>query len=337
MGKWKYIFPLFFCINRDRPHRIFQRGFKEVCITKKIVTVCLMALLIPYIITLAWTGRIEEKTEIPLITSGKKVILDRKSGETYLDVEEYLPGVVAKQIPADYGGEALRAQAIIARTYIYLKMAGKDEVKESELHMEYLEEKQMETMWGSESFVTYYQLVEEAVRSTAGMVMTYDGKLIEPLFHRASTGTTRVGDESHPYLQAVDSRGDVEAEGYLTMVNWRKEDFASRINQIPDSVPVDAGQLPQSIQIIVRDEGGYVEQIQIGTKVYTGEEIQYALGLPSPAYTLEEYDGGIRAVCQGIGHGYGLSQYGAKGKAMEGWTAEDILVYFYKNIVLISE
>ena len=139
-----------------------------------------MALLLPYIITLAWTGRIEEKKQVPLITSGKKVILDRKNGESYMDVEEYLPGVVAKQIPAEYGKEALRAQAVIARTFIYQKMNGQDEVKESELHMEYLEEKQMETMWGSESFVTYFQAVEEAVRSTAGEVIPYDGKLIEP-------------------------------------------------------------------------------------------------------------------------------------------------------------
>ena len=116
----------------------------------------------------------------------------------------------------------------------------------------------MEAMWGSESFVTYFQAVEEAVRSTAGEVITYDGKLIEPLFHRASTGMTRTGDESHPYLQAVASKRDVEAEGYLTMMTWSKEDFAGRINQIADSVPVDAGQLPQSIQIIVRDDGGYV-------------------------------------------------------------------------------
>ena len=113
---------------------------------KKVVMICVMALLLPYIITLAWTGRIEEKKQVPLITSGKKVILDRKNGESYMDVEEYLPGVVAKQIPAEYGKEALRAQAVIARTFIYQKMNGQDEVKESELHMEYLEEKQMEAI-----------------------------------------------------------------------------------------------------------------------------------------------------------------------------------------------
>ncbi len=304
---------------------------------KKAFMACILALLFPYIITMAWTGKIEEKKEFPVITSGKKIILDRKNGETYMDVEEYLPGVVAKQMPADYGREALRAQAIIARTYIYGKMNGQNEVKESELHMEYLEEQQMEKLWGSESFVASYQAVENAVRSTTNMVMMYDGKLIDPLFHRASTGKTRAGDENHGYLQAVACPRDVEAEGYLTMISYKKEDFADKINQISGDVPVKADQIPGSIQIVLRDEGGYVGQIQIGTKVYTGEEIQRVLGLPSAAYGFEEYEEGVRVVCQGIGHGYGMSQYGAKCKAEEGWTAEQILPFFYKDIVLISE
>ncbi|WP_077611652.1 SpoIID/LytB domain-containing protein [Clostridium sp. Marseille-P2415] len=304
---------------------------------KKAVMMCILALLFPYIITLAWTGKIEEQKKVPIMTSGKKIILDRKGGQSYMDVEEYLPGVVAKQMPADYGKEALRAQAIIARTYIYGKMNGQNEIKESGLHMEYLEEKQMEKLWGSESFIASYQAVEDAVRSTAGTVMMYDGKLIDPLFHRASTGKTRAGDENHPYLQSADCSRDVEAEGFLTVAAFSREDFAGKINQISGAVPVTAEQIPESCQIILRDEGGYVGQVQIGTKVYTGEEIQYALGLPSPSYGFEEYEGGVRAVCQGIGHGYGMSQYGARCKAEEGWTAEKILPYFYKNIVLISE
>ena len=195
----------------------------------------------------------------------------------------------------------------------------------------------MEKMWGSESFVTSYQAIEEAVRSTNRMVITYDGNLIDPLFHRASTGKTRTGDEIHPYLEGVDSKRDVEAEGYLTVLPFKKEEFVKKINQISQEDLVTVDQIPQSIQIVERDENGYVKQIQIGTRVFTGEEIQYALGLPSASYGFEEYEGGIRAVCQGIGHGYGLSQYGAKCKAEKGWKAEKILSYFYKNIVLISE
>lgn len=304
---------------------------------RRAVTACLLALLLPYIITLAWTGRVEVEKPAPMVLSGKRILLDRDGRKSYMDVEEYLPGVVAKQIPADYGREALRAQAIIARTYIYLKMNGQDEIRESELHMEYLEEKQLKSLWGSEAFVERYQAVEEAVASTSGMVMTWEGRLIEPLFHRASAGRTRSGDDNHPYLQSVDCSRDMEAEGYLTMVSLKKEDFAAAINQLSNGQAVTADQIPGSLQIVLRDEAGYVGQIQVGAAVYGGEEVQYALGLPSPAYGFEEYDGQIRAVCKGIGHGYGLSQYGAKCKAEDGWTAEKILAYFYKNIVLISE
>ena len=299
--------------------------------------VCILSLLIPYIVTLAWTGRVAEKREIPLITSGKKIILDRKNGESYIDVEEYLPGVVARQIPADYGREALRAQAIIARTYIYGKMNGHNEVKESELSMNYLEEKQMELLWGSETFVTYYETVEEAVRSTAGMVITCDGKLIEPLFHRVSTGKTRAGDEAHPYLQSVDSKADVEADGYLTVMAWSPEEFVGKLGGLPECGDILPEQALESVQVVVRDESGYVQEIMVGMKTYTGDEVRFVLGLPSAAFSLEAYEGEIRAVCQGIGHGYGLSQYGARVRAESGETAEDILAYFYKNIVLISE
>lgn len=290
-----------------------QKG--GMIMVKKMTMACIIALLFPYIITLAWTGKIEVKKDFPMETSGKTIILDRKGASSSMDVEEYLPGVVAKQISADFGKEALRAQAIIARTYIYGKMNGKNEINESELHMEYLEKKQMERLWGSESFVASYALIENAVRSTSKMAMTYNGTLIDPLFHRASTGMTRAGDNNHPYLQPVDAKRDVEADGYLSVTELSKEDFVGKINQISGDVPVKADQVPGSIQIISRDQGGYVGQIQIGTKTYSGEDIQRSLQLPSTSFSFEEYEGGIRIVCQGIGHGYGMSQFGAKCKA----------------------
>lgn len=91
-----------------------------------------------------------------------------------------------------------------------------------------------------------------------------------------------------------------------------------------------------TIQLVSRDKAGYVKEIQIGAHIYTGEEIQAALGLPSAAFTLEEHEGMVRAVCKGIGHGYGLSQQGAHGMAQEGKTAEEILKYYYQNIKIIS-
>lgn len=301
---------------------------------KKLITALFAALLLPYIVTLAWTGTIEGKETAPDLTSGKRIFLDRGAQGTYVDVEEYLVGIVAKQVPADFGQEVLKAQSVIARTYIYKQMGDNQEIPESALDMDYLEEKQLKELWGSDNFVTYYKEIEKAVEATKGMVLTYDGTLIDPLFHRASTGQTRNGDSAHPYLASVECAEDIGADNYLNVMSWSKEEFVEKINGIPDAAPVTADQVPETVQLISRDEAGYVKEIQIGTKTYSGEEVQYALGLPSASFTLEEFEGGMRAVTKGIGHGYGFSQYAAKCKSENGMTAEELLAYFYKDVVL---
>lgn len=315
---------------------------------KRVIWAALTGLLVPYVGTLAWTGtvrgeelRYEQQKEI---SGRRRILLDRTNGSYYMDMEEYLPGVVARQMPVEYEPEALKAQAIIARTYICRQMeaAGEDsEISESALDMDYVESEQMKSLWGSSRFPEYYKKLEDAVKDTAGIVMTYEGRCIDPMFCRATAGMTRKGDFTHPYLEPVDCPGDVEAEGYMQITAFSKEDFASAVNGIPDgeSGPrqADISQAMDAIQIISRDEAGYVDQIQVGNAVFSGEEVQYALGLKSACFAMEPYEDGIRAVSKGIGHGYGLSQATANEKARAGWKAEDILGYFYKNITFISE
>lgn len=300
----------------------------------RIWTGCMLALLIPYVVTLALAGTIKGEEKRVEFISGKTVLT--RQGRA-VDVEEYLIGVVGRQMPADYGAEALKAQAVVARTYIYKQMGDSVEIGEEELNLEYLEEKQLETMWGSDKFVEYYKNIQEAVEATSQMVMTYEGNLIDPLFHRASAGKTRAGDEYHPYLESVESLRDVEAEGYLSMPSWEPEAFVSAVNQITGAGDLTISQVPEGIQLIEKDGAGYVKTIQIGSHAYSGEEVQAALGLPSACFTLEGYEGRIRAVCKGIGHGYGMSQYGARVMAEEGKTAEEILSWYFKNIDLISD
>lgn len=300
----------------------------------RIWTGCMLALLIPYVATLALAGTIKGEEKRVAFISGKTVLT--RQGRT-VDVEEYLIGVVGRQMPADYGAEALKAQAVVARTYIYKQMGDAGEIGEEELNLEYLEEKQLEAMWGSDKFVEYYKNIQEAVEATGQMVMTYEGNLIDPLFHRASAGKTRAGDEYHPYLESVESLRDVEAEGYLSMPSWEPEAFVSAVNQITGEGDLTISQVPEGIQLIEKDGAGYVRSIQIGSHAYSGEEVQAALGLPSACFTLEGYEGRIRAVCKGIGHGYGMSQYGARVMAEEGKAAEEILSWYFKNIDLISD
>lgn len=301
-------------------------------------------LLIPYIGTLAWTGTIhgeELRQQLQSQAEGRRrILLDREGGRSYIDVEDYLPGALARQIPADYEMEALRAQAVIARTYIYRQMGQAGEIAESALDMDYLEAGQMKAMWGSEQFPEIYERLKEAAGSTAGLVMTWNGEYIEPMFCRACAGQTRDGDQAHPYLVSVKCPDDLKAEGYIQMETFGAGDFAQAVNGISgeEGEPeIKKEQIPGTIQVISRDGSGYVTEVQAGGRSFSGEELQYALGLQSACFTLEPYGDGVRAVARGIGHGYGLSQTAANQKAKEGFTAEEILGYFYKNIELIAE
>lgn len=318
---------------------------------KKPIYALISALVIPYIVTLSWTGTIHGEelrhAQQSEATGRRRVLLDRSQSGYYMDVEAYLPGVLARQMPADYEQEALRAQAIAARTYIYKQMGHlteeepSGEIPESALDMDYLETAQMKAMWETAQFPAIYEKLESAVQSTSGMVMTYEGQYIDAMFCRASAGKTRAGDYNHPYLQPVDCPGDVEAEGFLQLQSWTPEEFTQMINDIPSAGDGDrrisADQAPSAIQIAARDSSGYVTQVQIGGFLYTGEEIQYALGLQSSCFVLEPYEDGVRAVVKGVGHGFGMSQTAANARAKEGWKAEDILPCFYQNAVLVSE
>ena len=153
-----------------------------------------------------------------------------------MDMEDYLTGVAAMQIPADYEAEALKAQAIIARTYIRRQMeaAGTSEIAEAALDLDYPEEKQLKEMWGTAAFPAYFEKVEEAVRATEGRVLTYEGELIDPMFFRLSSGMTRSGDFLHPYFQNVDCPEDMEAADFEETRSFSYEEAAAAINSIPE-------------------------------------------------------------------------------------------------------
>ena len=303
---------------------------------KKIAGLCLLALLIPYVVTLLWTGRAEGNKTFSK-EAQKSIILDGGAVPAEVDLEEYLIGVLALQIPASYEKETLKAQAVIARTYLYKQLGDQKEIPESALKLDYLEESRMEEVWGQEHYLEYYEKIRDAVNDTKGEVIKYGGSLIDPLFHRISAGRTREGDSLHPYLQSVDCETDLEAENYMTITTFTRKEFADKLNAMSDSPGLTPEQSLESIQIVSKDEGGYVIKVQAGSKIYGGEDISAALGLPSCAFSFEDYEGTVRCSVKGIGHGYGFDQYGADLKAGEGEKAEELLKFYYKNIVIISE
>lgn len=291
--------------------------------------------------TAGWNGNSHSADQGDREVYSRRIILERYGVRTYLSVEDYLPGVMVCQTGPEMGQEALKCQAVIARTYIYRQMGERVEIQEEELDLDYLGDYTAQagktlTVHQKEELAERLEQCRQAAEATAGTVMKYEDRYILPLFHERSAGRTRTGEADYPYLQSVESKWDVV--GSESEKSFHLSEFAQRIKHLSDVPSLDPDRIPSEIQIVKRDDAGYVMQIKIGPRTYTGDDVQYALDLPSSFFTIDTRTSGtITVTVKGRGHGYGLSQNGAQAMAEEGWSYSDILNYYYKNISLMTE
>ena len=218
---------------------------------KRFLTVLMIMVMIPYVTTMAWTGRIgggdftgfeelagaggEGSQGGSLGTDGNGVAVEREGKVSRVPAEDFLVHVLAAQIPADFGPETLKAQAVIARTYIYREMDGAEEIPEEALDMDALSGAQMEELWGG-TYQEDYSRIREAVSATSGLYLAYEGEPAEVFFCRAASGATRPGGQEHPCLRQAESPGDLLADGYLSIAVFTPEDLARRVSAIPGAV-----------------------------------------------------------------------------------------------------
>ncbi len=288
---------------------------------KAFLAACILALAMPYIITLLFQGNEAGAGGGLADDAGGSAVFGAADGGE--DAESYLLGVVAREIPLDYQFEAVKAQAVIART----ALAAADDGAE---RPESMSGEEMMELWGQEGFEENYGILEEAVRETGGEILSYNGKPINAAFHAVSAGRTR--DAKEPYLSGVDSKMDIPSPDYLTVTFLEKKEFADRLKSAcPDAEITEEGAAGQVV-VKERDAGDYVLQAEIGGKSVTGEEARGFLGLPSSCFYIKEVEGKVRIVTKGLGHGLGLSQYGANELAKEGKDYREILHYYYKNV-----
>lgn len=320
--------------------------------------------------TAGWNGNSHSADQGDREVYSRRIILERYGVRTYLSVEDYLPGVMVCQTGPEMGQEALKCQAVIARTYIYRQMGERVEIQEEELDLDYLGDYTAQagktlTLHQKEELAKRLEQCRQAAEATAGTVMKYEDRYILPLFHERSAGRTRTGEADYPYLQSVESKWDImgndgnktlqeqqgseletgtgagaakEAAAGVSEVSFSLSEFAQRIKNLSDAPSLDPDRISSEIQIVKRDDAGYVLQIKIGPRTYTGDDVQYALDLPSSCFTIDTRTSGtITVTVKGRGHGYGLSQNGAQAMAEEGWSYSDILNYYYKNISLMTE
>lgn len=267
-------------------------------------------------------------------------------GETVLEMDlgEYLVGVVRAEMPASFQPEALKAQAVAARTYTLYKLRTggnhgdtADICTDSTCCQAYLAEGQARTNWGEDADVNEKK-VEAAVAETDGQVILYGGMPILAVFHSSSAGLTRAAGEvwlnDLPYLQAVPSPEPSDAiPNYYSRVEFTAEEFRQRILAAFPEAELSGG-VESWLGDAAVDSAGSVATLSVGGVKVKGSGLRSALGLRSACFTWEVQDGKLVFFVTGYGHGVGMSQYGANAMAEQGADYREILTHYYTGVTV---
>lgn len=290
---------------------------------KMILCLCLIIAGLPILMTLVFQG-----DEILLDTDSNEI--QHKS--SHPDEEEKMAALVsilARDIPVTYEEEAIRAQAVIVRTnYEYALSQGK--APETGLSVA-----EQTKLFGNENYNRYYQKLENCLIDTEGEVLTYLGQEIEAPYFAVSAEKTR-GTEL-PYLKSVESIWDITSEDFLKVEFYDAGELVDICNQAFPEAGLTAEDWVNTLVVTEREESGYVKTIQVGNSSVSGEEFRKTFSLNSGCFYIREIDGRVRIVTKGLGHGYGLSIYGANEMAKEGKTYQEILSYYYSGIEITKK
>lgn len=245
-----------------------------------------------------------------------------------LPLTDYLTGVLISEMPGSFHMEAKMAQAVVARTYALRRMGGTDKhpgvvCTDSSCCQGYLDPESFSDQETAE-------LARQAVEATEGMVLTYEGELIDATYFSCSGGATEdavaVWGSEVPYLQSVESPGEEMAAHYTDTVHFTKEQLENVLG-----VRLGTGKWVGSMTYT---EGGGVASVMIGGKQFRGTELRALLGLRSTAFTVKTEEDGITFTTKGYGHRVGMSQYGAQAMALKGSDYVQILQHYYQGTIL---
>lgn len=260
-----------------------------------------------------------------------------------VDIEEYTCGVVANEMQVSFNEEALKAQAIASRTYMVSKMdsecpiAKGADICDSTHCQVYSSKEELINKWGEENGEKYWNKIREAVDSTKGMVLTYNGELVKyPLFFSTSSGKTESAEDATwgdiPYLKSVESKGEEVAPKYTSTKEIALSELVSEITSKYPNSGVSLSNISSTMEVLSRSDAGGVIDLQIGSNVISGAEFRFLIGLNSTNFTYSIKENSIEFNCKGYGHGVGMSQWGANIMAKEGKGYEDILKHYYTGV-----
>ena len=309
-------------------------------IYKELLLAVFLGMVVPGIVLGAAVKSGEKMESLPMVTETRpetdtQVNVRMPDGsEAIMDLEDYLVGVVLAEMPASFETEALKAQAVVARTYTLksteagVKHGSGSVCTDYACCQAYIAEE--DYTGGADAL----EKVRSAVHATAGEVLTYEGNLIEATYFSCSGGMTEdavaVWGTDYPYLRSVDSPGEEGAAHYTDSVYFTAEEFQSRLGrELKGSAKTWLG-------FTTYTAGGGVNTIRIGGEDYKGTDIRMKLGLRSTAFSMTADSNGITVDTKGFGHRVGMSQYGADAMAVRGSGYEEILAHYYRGTVLAA-
>lgn len=315
-----------------------------------ILGVAVIVIFIPVVVVFSLRGPANytaRSIQPPADSIKVNVYLHEEDRIAEMDLEEYLAGVIAAEMPAEFHIEALKAQAVAARTFAVKNMvafggAGYAEKPGADITTDFrqpqgqawLSEEKMKIRWGAAGFQKYWPKIKQAVEETRPFIVVFQGKPINAVYHSTSGEKTASAKEvwgyDFPYLRSVVCQWDKQSPRYLDVKPYSLAELDKRLGTDAKTMAASTG--GQVAQILDKTESGRVDKVRIGNTVFDGKQVREKLGLRSNLFSIRQSEAGLEFITTGYGHGVGLCQYGANGMAKEGKTYKDILTYYYQGV-----
>ena len=313
---------------------------------KSAAAFLVIIILLPYIISVFVNGADAASGEGSVFYVKVKVPdTEEADGIAEIGWTDCLAGILAKEVPEDFGEEAMKAQAVVIRTQIYRELESSgDKI----LTLERMTLEEMKKQWGQEKALDYYNKYIRAVEQTDDTVLMYgDGYAWTP-FHQSSSGMTRsaaevMGTEEFPYVAVRECPDDKGADNEIQVFTFSYEEIQAACRDFlvaaDDGEQAEKGYTFADFEIQEYDSAGYVSRLRIGDTVCTGDQFRDALDLPSSCFSFSELregkaGSGIKITTAGNGHGLGMSLWTAEKMDEDGSTYEEILSFFFEGTEL---
>lgn len=277
-----------------------------------------------------------------------KVYITKERKIKVMNLEDYVRGVVSAEMPAKFGIEALKAQAVAARTYALAHMeefggtkssyANGGDVCDTVNCQAYMGKDERFALWPDKDEEEYWKKITRAVEETAGQIITYENKLVmDPLYFAVSSGKTESAAEvfaiDRPYLISVKSDGDENAPNYKTSKSYSYSQLANLISSKYPKAGVTSSKLKNQVSILERSpDSGIVKKMKLGNVTIEGSMFREMTELNSANFKISFNSKDVVISCTGSGHDVGMSQWGADAMAKSGNSYEQILTHYYHGV-----